>query len=43
MKRQASGQSVITVFEKLPYQGTEILSGIFTQLKEVQQIKNMAF
>jgi len=43
MKRQASGQSVISVFEKLPYQGTEILSGIFTQLKEVQQIKNMAF
>jgi hypothetical protein len=43
MKRQASDQSVITVFEKLPYQGTEILSGIFTQLKEVQQIKNMAF
>lgn len=43
MKRQASGQSVLSVFEKLPYQGTEILSGIFTQLKEVQQIKNMAF
>ncbi len=43
MKRQASGQSVLSVFEKLPYQGTEILSGIFTQLKEAQQIKNMAF
>lgn len=43
MKRQASGQSVLSVFDKLPYQGTEILSGIFTQLKEAQQIKNMAF
>ncbi|TWI81297.1 hypothetical protein IQ13_2314 [Lacibacter cauensis] len=43
MKRQGSGQSVLSVFEKLPYQGTEILSGIFTQLKEAQQIKNMAF
>lgn len=43
MQRQANGQSVIDVFDKLPYQGTEILSGIFTQLKEAQQIKNMAF
>ncbi|RXK59341.1 hypothetical protein ESA94_14495 [Lacibacter luteus] len=43
MKRQSTGQSVLSVFEKLPYQGTEILSGIFTQLKEAQQIKNMAF
>ena len=43
MNKQSAGQSVLAIFEKLPYQGTEILSGIFTQLKEVQQIRNMAF
>lgn len=43
MKLQANNQSMVPVFEKLPYQGAELLSTIFVQAKEMDEIKKMVF
>ncbi len=43
MKLQANNQSMMPVFEKLPYQGAELLSTIFIQAKELGEIKKMVF
>ncbi|MFT3846701.1 MAG: hypothetical protein QM725_16700 [Lacibacter sp.] len=43
MQLQAQGKSLLPVFEKLPYQGAELLSSVFSQSKELPQIKKIAF
>lgn len=43
MKLQANNQSMMPVFEKLPYQGAELLSTIFVQTNELNEIKKMVF
>ena len=43
MKLQANNQSMMPVFEKLPYQGAELLSTIFVQTNELNDIKKMVF
>jgi hypothetical protein len=43
MKRQAAGQSLLPVFDKLPYQGAELLATVFIQATEMADIKKMVF
>jgi hypothetical protein len=43
MRRQQTGESLIPVFQKLPYQGAEVLSTIFIQAKELPEIRKMVF
>jgi hypothetical protein len=43
MKLQANNQSLMPVFEKLPYQGAELLSTIFVQTNELNDIRKMVF
>lgn len=43
MKLQANNQSLLPVFEKLPYQGAELLSSIFVQTNELNDIRKMVF
>lgn len=43
MQLMANGKSLLPVFEKLPYQGAEILSTVFSQSKELPEFKKIAF
>ncbi len=43
MQLTAQGKSLLPVFEKLPYQGAEILSTVFSQSKELPEFKKIAF
>lgn len=43
MRRLAKNESLLPVFDKLPYQGAEVLSGIFSQAKDLPEIKKMVF
>lgn len=43
MRLQQSGESLMPVFNKLPYHGAEVLSTIFVQAKELPEIKKMVF
>lgn len=43
MQRQAAGQSLLPVFEKLPFQGAELLATVFAQSKEMAEVKKIIF
>nr|WP_294908511.1 hypothetical protein [uncultured Lacibacter sp.] len=43
MRRQSKNESLLPVFEKLPYQGAEVLSTIFPQTKELAEIRKIVF
>lgn len=43
MQLMDQGKSLLPVFEKLPYQGADLLSSVFSQSKELPEIKKITF
>ncbi|MBK8087300.1 MAG: hypothetical protein IPK31_04745 [Chitinophagaceae bacterium] len=40
---QMKGQSLVPVFEKLPYEGAEVLATVFAQSKDIAEVRKMIF
>lgn len=43
MRRQTAGQSILPVFQQLPYQAAELLAKVFAQNTEMGEVKKIVF
>lgn len=43
MRRQTAGQSILPVFQQLPYQAAELLAKVFAQNAEMGEVKKIVF